>query len=284
MLRREWSLAACCFANMDDIARYHYSDYNVWVRSPFGQPARSTAEALNGAPDYTFYHKIRLGTKACLEILISWCDGWMTNREHSLETGGPIVGHALLPLNIAGIVQVVKWLDADERYSPYLSSEVWISLEGCGPYKIVADEYCAKQNTKKAWYKANPNCIGWIFSTLPAWFVRFPPDEADITQYYQLPVNWLRAPDLNKHEMECPPNKNPSTWLEESERDSHCMGIKIKTKGEEEEDAREATQVRIRLKHGAYMIDDMDRATFEDWNNMAVCDLDWCRMNMFIGL
>ena len=90
-----------------------------------------------------------------------------------------------------------------------MSSEVWISLEGCAPYKIVADEYFAKQNSKKAWYKANPNCIGWIFSTLPAWFVRFPPDEADITQYYQLPVNWLRAPDLNKREIECPPDEDP---------------------------------------------------------------------------
>ena len=86
LLRREWSFAACCFANMDDIARYHYSDYNVWVRSPFGKPTISRHPhqgnmtpgllgSLDSVPDYTFYHKIRLGTKACLEILISWCDG-----------------------------------------------------------------------------------------------------------------------------------------------------------------------------------------------------------------
>ena len=60
------------------------------------------------------------------------------------------------------------------------------------------------------------------------------------------------------------------------------MGIKIRTKGEE--DASEATQVRIRLMHGAYMIDNMNKATFESWKNIAVCNLDWCQMNMFIGL
>ena len=29
LLRREWSFVACCFANMDDVAKYHYPNYNV---------------------------------------------------------------------------------------------------------------------------------------------------------------------------------------------------------------------------------------------------------------
>jgi hypothetical protein len=82
--------------------------------------------------------------------------------------------------------------------------------------------------------------------------------------------------------IEDPPDEDPGTWNAESERDRHCMGIKIKTKGEE--DASEATHVRIRLMHGAYMIDNMNKATFESWKNIAVCNLDWCQMNMFIGL
>ena len=89
---------------------------------------------------------------------------------------------------------------------------------------------------------------------------------------------------MNKRDIECPPDEDSDTWDEESERDRYCMGIKIRNKGKREEGASEATQVRIRLMHGAYMIDDMDKATFESWKNIAVCNLDWCQMNMFIGL
>jgi hypothetical protein len=62
------------------------------------------------------------------------------------------------------------------------------------------------------------------------------------------------------------------------------LGIKIRNKGKEEEGASEATQVRIRLMHGAFMIDKMDKVTFESWKNMPICNLDWYQMNMFIGL
>jgi hypothetical protein len=259
---------------MDDVARCHYPDYNAWVRSQFGNPD----------PDNTFYHKVRLGTKACLEILISWCDGWMTNREHSLEVGGPnIAGHTLLPLNIAGVIQVVKWLDTDERYSPNLSSEVWISMEGCAPYRDIAYGSCAHQDQSKKWYKGNPNSIGWIFSKLPAWFTMFQYDQVETARPQRL-VLWMNAQDLNKRDIECPPDEDSDTWDEESERDRCSMGIKISNQGREERDASEATQIRIRLMHGAYMIDDMDKATFESWKNMPVYNLDWCQMNMFIGL
>jgi hypothetical protein len=225
LLRPEWSFAACCFANMDDVAKYHYSDYNVWVRSPFGNPDTTPGQfgTLDTVPDYTFYHKIRLGTKACLEILISGCDGWMTNREHSLEVGGLIVGHTLLPLNIAGIIQVVKWLDADERYSPNLSSEIWISMEGCAPYRDIAYESCAHQDRLKNWYKGNPNSIGWIFSTLSAWFTMFRHGQAETARPQRL-VLWMNAQDLNKRDTECPPDEDFDTWNEESERDRCCMG------------------------------------------------------------
>jgi hypothetical protein len=177
LLRPEWSFAACCFANMDDVAKYHYPNYNIWVRSPFGNPHMIPGQydTQGGpVPSNTFYHKVRIGTKACLEILISWCDGWMTNREHSLEVGGPISGHTLLPLNIAGISQIFEWLATDERYSRNLSSEIWISMEGCAPYRDIAYESCAHQDQSKTWYKGNPNYIGWIFCTLPGWFTESP--------------------------------------------------------------------------------------------------------------
>jgi hypothetical protein len=56
LLRPEWSFAACCIANMDDVAKYHYSDYNVWVRSPFGNPDMIPGQlgTLDRVPDYTF--------------------------------------------------------------------------------------------------------------------------------------------------------------------------------------------------------------------------------------